>query len=507
MISEIKTGILLNYVSIALRIATSFLLTPYIISSLGVDEYGLFTLSHTIIGWLALTDLGLGATVSKYVVTYKAKGEIEQQAHFLGQSMILYSVLGCVGLAIGLIGYEHLDILFPALQAHQRETFAILYLLTLGNFCLCFPLRPLNSVPGAYQKFIIPGIISLCSSLLNATLTVLLLFQGFKSIGLTVMSVSVAAFMLMCGISYTLFKLKVKVHFDKPDLALYRGMFSFAFWIFLNRIMDLFYWHAGAPILANVCGTSAVAVFTLAISFSIYFMTASSAISGIVAPKLMHMVALNASKEELTNVMIRAGRLQLFILSILLMGIIFWGLDFFQLWIGSSMGDKATSVWQGTLVILIPLIVPLTQNTGISILQALSIHRDSAIILFYSSLICVILGYLLSISFGPSGMFTGTSISLIFGQIIMMNLYYKYKAGLYIGKFFRHTYLPTLLPGILVTIVGILLSNFLSVNNWNEFFIAISTYGSICLLIFFLLYLNKEERKMFISPLKKILHI
>lgn len=86
--SEITTGAVLNYVSIAVRLGTQFLLTPYIILKLGVDEYGLFMLSHTVISWLALTDLGLGVTVNKYVVTYRAKGGYEQQAHPFGHSLL-----------------------------------------------------------------------------------------------------------------------------------------------------------------------------------------------------------------------------------------------------------------------------------------------------------------------------------------------------------------------------------------------------------------------------------
>ncbi len=88
MISEIKAGAILNYISIVVTLATSFFLTPFVISTLGVEEYGLFMLSHSIIGWLALTDLGLGATVNKYVVTYRAKGEHEQQAHPFGHSLL-----------------------------------------------------------------------------------------------------------------------------------------------------------------------------------------------------------------------------------------------------------------------------------------------------------------------------------------------------------------------------------------------------------------------------------
>lgn len=507
MTSEIKAGAILNYISIVVRLATSFLLTPFIISSLGVEEYGLFMLSSSVIAWLALTDLGLGATVSKYVVTYRAKGENEQQAHFLGQSIMLFCLIALITLFAGTICFFNLDALFPKLNDTQHETLEILFLLTLGNMILAIPLRPIGCVPGAYQKFIVPGVVRLCTSLLNTGLTVALLFLGYRAIGLTVLAVGMGIFNLLWGLYYTLGVLGARVVFRKPDWILYRGMFGFSVWIFLNQIMDMFYWQAGSPILANVCGTVAVSIFTLGVSFSNYFMTASTAISGVLAPKLMHMVALDASKEDLTNVMIRAGRLQLFLLSMILLGFAFLGQDFLRLWVGKSMGDNVATVWLGAILVIIPLIIPLTQNTGLAILQALSIHRGRAIILFYSSLVCVILGYVLSLYLGPIGMFIGTAVSLTFGQVIMINIYYKRKAGLLIGTYFRRTYLPMLLPSVFLSVCGYVLSHFWQVDCWTDLFVAIGVYGSLLVLTLFSFYLNKEEKAIFLVPLKKLLRI
>ena len=507
MTREIKAGAILNYISIVVTLATSFFLTPFVISTLGVAEYGLFMLSHSIIAWLTLTDLGLGATVSKYVVTYRAKGEHDKQAHFLGQSMLLFSAIALITLMAGSVCYFYLDTIFPKLNEAQHDTLEILYLLTLGNMILAIPLRPLGCVPGAYQKFIVPGVVRLCTSLLNTGLTIALLFLGYRAIGLTVLAVGMGIFNLIWGLYYTLSVLGARVVFRKPDWGLYRGMFGFSVWIFLNQIMDMFYWQAGSPILANVSGTVAVSVFTLGISFSNYFMTASTAISGVISPKLIHMVTLGASKEDLTNVVIRAGRLQLFLLSMILLGFAFLGQDFLRLWVGKSMGDNVATVWLGAITVIIPLIIPLTQNTGLAILQALNIHRGRAIILFYSSVVCVVLGYVLSLSFGPVGMFIGTAVSLTFGQVIMINLYYKRKAGLLIGTFFRRTYLPMLLPAVFLSVCGWGLSYFWHVDCWTDLFIAIAIYGIMLLLTLFSFYLNHEEKDLFLEPIKKLLRL
>ncbi len=505
MISEIKAGVILNYISIVIRLGTSFFLTPFVIASLGTDEYGLFMLSNSILAWLSLTDFGLGGTVSKYVATYHAQGKNDEQAHFLGQSMMLFSALGILTLVCGLVMFIYLGDLFPSLKADQYQTLQIIYLLTLGNLILAFPMRPLGCVPWAYQKFIVPGVVGLAMSLLNTGLTVLLLFFGYKAIGLTVLSVALGVVSLLWGMYYTFRCLGVKLIFRRPDMNLFREMFIFSFWILLNQLMDLIFWRTGAPILARVSSMEAVTVFTIGVNFPNYFITASTAISGVIAPKLMHMVALDASKKDLTNVMIRTGRYQLFLLSVILMGFVFLGEHFLRLWVGKSIGNQVHIVWLGSMMMMFALMIPLTQNTGLAILQALNIHKGRAVILFYTSIICLVLGYIMSLYWGALGMFVATSLALIVGQCCMINVYYSRKAGLYIGQFFSETYLRLIWPILLMAAGGLLLSHYFLISSWTDFLIAGFIYGVFCTLCLVFLYFNKEERQFMVNTIHGVL--
>ncbi len=505
--NELKIGAFINYVSIIVRLGTSFLITPFIISSLGINEYGIFMLSNMILSWLALTDLGLGATVNKYVATYHARKESNKESHFLGQTIILFSVLGCLTFMLGMGAYAYLEIIFPEITAEQMGILKTLYLLTLGNLVLSFPLKPISSVPGAHLKFIVPGLVNLSLSLLNALLTVLLLNYGFKSIALTVLQVTIGVFGLIWGLYYTVKRMGVKIIFHKMDLVLYREMFSFSFWMMLNQLMDLFYWRAGAPILGRFSTMEAVAVYTLGTSLAGYFMTASSALSNVIAPKLMHMVALQATKEDLTNVMIRVGRLQSFVLAIIVSCFIILGDSFLQLWVGESMGNQVNLVWMGACLVILPLLIPLTQNAGLAILQALNIHKGRAIILFYTSLTCVVVGAILSYFYGALGMFIGTSVSLILGQVILINIYYSRKAGLQIFRFIKETYFLLLFPFSIVILSGILLQKFYVTTTWDMFFLTLFCYMLFSCLVFYILYLNREERDLMIASLSSIIKV
>ncbi len=504
MANELKAGAVLNYVSIAVRLVTSFFLTPFVMKSLGVEEYGLFLLSHSIIMWLSLSDLGLSAAMSRYVSMYYARGEREQEAHFLGQAMMLFGFLGLLMLSVGGVGFLYLDSLFPDLSVYQHEQLQIMYLLTLGNLALAFPLRPLGYVAGAHLRFLVPGVVSLVLSLLNAGLTVLLLCCGYRAIGLTVLGVGMSMVGMLWGLFYIVRYLGVRMVFRKPDMPLFRELFAFSFWLFLGQLMDLFYWRAGSPVLASLSGVEAVAVYGVGIFFAQHFMTASTAVSSVISPRAMHLVALQASKEELTRMMVRVGRIQAVILLPLLGGFAVYGEAFLQLWVGETLGENTRLAWLGALMLLVALAVPLTQNLGLALLQAMDLHKGRALILLYSSACCFVLGVVLSLLYGAIGMFMGTALSLLLGQGVLVNMYYHRRAGLNMLTFLRQTILPLVLPGGLFLALGLGMSCCWPTTSWGDFALQIGCYGLLGGVILYALYLNQEERAGLLSTLRKL---
>lgn len=495
MSRELKAGIVLNYVSMGINLAMGLVLTPLIIAHLGTTEYGIFMLANSVITWLGLTDFGLGATVTRYAVAYRAKGRFLRLSHFLGQAVILFSMMGLVALLAGIWCYLNLPVLFPDLSRAQQELLQVLFLITLGNFVLSFPLRPPATMPGACRRFLVPGLAGLAQALLNVGLTLLLLSWGGKATALTWLTFGLNLGMMLWQTWYAIHSLGIRILFRKPDWKLYRRMFGFSFWVMLNQLMDLLYWQMGTPIVARLCGPQAVVYYTLGLSFSRYFMMASTVISGVFTPEIIHRIDRKVGQEEQTTLMIRAGRLQFCVIGILLIGFCIFGRDFLQLWIGNSLGQHTVQVWLGALMVLIPLILPLTQNTGIAILQARHIHKGRALILLVTAAVCVIPGYLLTQHFGAIGMFCGTALSLLLGHGLLLNLYYSLRAGLEMKRFYHEVFTPAILPFFLCAAGGWAIPVFLTCDTWGMFLSLCAGFTLYAAIVFLLLYLKQGERR------------
>src|SRR5690625_7105403 len=76
----------------------------------------------------------------------------------------------------------------------------------------------------------------------------------------------------------------------------------------------------------------------------------------------------------------------------------------------------------------------------------------------------------LSKTHGGIGAAIGTSLSLVIGNIIVMNLYYHFKVKLNMIRFYKELVSGLLLSVIVSILIGSLL-NLITINNWNTLII------------------------------------
>ena len=80
---QIKYGAIISYIGIVVNILTGLLYTPWLIRTIGKDDYGLYTLSLSIIS-LFVFDFGLSAAVQRFVAKYLAVNNEQKVNDCLG---------------------------------------------------------------------------------------------------------------------------------------------------------------------------------------------------------------------------------------------------------------------------------------------------------------------------------------------------------------------------------------------------------------------------------------
>lgn len=491
--NQIKYGAMLSYVIIFVSMLIALIYTPFVIRLLGQEEFGLYSLIGSIAAYFSIMDLGLGNTIVRFISRNREIGDSQNEAKLNGTFLILYSMIGLLTVIIGIIIYFNLEqILGSSLTISELYKAKIMIVVLIINFSFSFPLSVFNSLLRAYERFIFDKIITLIRIISIPIVTLPILFLGFGAISMVVINTIINILCLVYCCIYTLKKLKIKIKIGKIEKKVLIGIFSYSFFIFLNVVVDQIFWKTDQVILGIVTGTISVAIFAVAMQFITLYMQFSTAISNLLLPKLSRMSAQNANNTEFSNVMIKYGRIQFIIIALILSGFTIFGEYFINIWAGNGYIEAYYIV----IIIMVPLTIPLIQNTGITILQAKNKLAFRSILYIITALINVVVSIPLAIKYDGIGTAIVTSASLIVAHIIIMNFYYHKAIKLNIVKFWRNI-ITILIPVIFSTIFGsIIVKYFIPLNNILNFTIGIILFFVIYVFSLWKFAMNKTEKEL-----------
>ena len=139
--SQLKIGVILNYVIIALNGLVGIVYTPFMLRMLGQSEYGLYSLAASVIAYLSILDLGFGNAVIRYTAKYRAEGKVEEQHVLFGMFTMIYSVLGLLVVIGGIYLTSQIDTMFAAkMTTTELARMKPIMMLMTFNLAITFPL-------------------------------------------------------------------------------------------------------------------------------------------------------------------------------------------------------------------------------------------------------------------------------------------------------------------------------------------------------------------------------
>ena len=148
----------------------------------------------------------------------------------------------------------------------------------------------------------------------------------------------------------------------------------------------------------------------------------STSISSVFAPKVNRIATKNKKdmREEFSKLFIKVGRIQFLFLALVASGIIFFGKYFITNIYASSEYIEAYPV---SLLLILPVTIPLIQNLGIEIQRSINKHQFRSITYFFMALINIAISIPLATEYGPTGAAMGTLISLFVANGVIINLF------------------------------------------------------------------------------------
>lgn len=432
-LSQVKTGAVLSYVLIIANALYALIITPYVIKSLGIDEYGVYKTIGSLSTTLMVLDFGLGGTVQRFIADYLSRREEEKIPNFVATSLLFALLLNIVIILVSAIVYKLIGPLYgDSLTTTQIELGKKLFIVLTVNMLIVVIENVLNGLITGYNRFIFGNGIKLINLLIKALLIWLLLKVYNHAITIVLIGLLLTLAMLLAQVIYIKLNLKLRIHYTSWDKTIFAQAGKYTLLMFLTSIASQIFLNLDNIVIGAIRGPVLVAVYSVGLLFFGMFQQLSAGVAGVMLPTVVSVLNQENGDERVVDTVIKAGRVQFMLLGAALIGFICIGKDFVLQWLGEGYED----VYLITLILLIPSMFELCVNVCHSILRAKNKLGFRTIITYVSAVLNAVLTVILVKKWSYIGAAVATAGSYVVCSLIAMNIYYSKEIHLPMAKIY-----------------------------------------------------------------------
>lgn len=280
---------LLIYAQRFLTAGIALITTPIILNALGVENYGLYTLSIGFVGMLSFLNWSLSSSTQRYIGVAIGAGDIARLKKIFSTALCIHLVYGLLLLAvIFVIGNYFAGSFLEIPSGKLDDARNVLIIVGFITFFTVITI-PLLGVLRANENFAAISAVGVTESLLKLAIAFsLLFFSGNKLLfyALLLLAISVIVFLIYCIVIYKNYD-EIKFSLQHFDKVLVKDMGSFLSWSLLGALAIMSR-NQGVQVLLNMFfGVVKNAAYGVAMQVSAAMSILSQGIGGALSPKLI----------------------------------------------------------------------------------------------------------------------------------------------------------------------------------------------------------------------------
>src|SRR5437899_1076929 len=91
---RLARSVVANWIGFAAQVAAAFFVSPVLVHGLGDRRYGFWSLVESVLGYLMLFDLGVAASVVRYVARFEAARDQDALNRVVSASLCIFTAAG-----------------------------------------------------------------------------------------------------------------------------------------------------------------------------------------------------------------------------------------------------------------------------------------------------------------------------------------------------------------------------------------------------------------------------
>lgn len=396
-------------------IAVAFVLTPFIVSQLGIERYGLWAFLYAIVAFAGLLEVGVGRGSVRFIAFYGERQELD-----VVRRIVSYGMLVRVGLALLLCPLAWL--LGRALLPHAGIADSLLdeaktlLPLVLAYFFLTAAVRLLSALLIGFERTWIVALVTLVSQLLYGGLVVLFLLEDLELYGLLLAAAVQSVFQ---GIAcYVIGKRLVGRIFGNPfaiGRPLLVEMLKFGGWTQVTALTALVTRQTDAIVIGSFINTRTVGFYDLGNRIATLTRTIPLTFLNPLLPAAARIHAQDDQK-RIARTLLQGNRL-LSLLSLAIGGFVLATAPLIMtVWLGRSYPDVPT------IAVLLTLTWAINNLTGVgtTIVEAIGRPQYASEYAVIGMLLNIAATVVLGLIYGLYGVIAGTVFGVVTASIYFL---------------------------------------------------------------------------------------
>ena len=420
----------------------SLLLTPFIVSRIGVAGYGLFILIESIFGLFSLLDIaGISGAFVKFIAEAHAKRDHERINRLVVLGVSYYSAFSLIVCCLACIFHEPILKLFRIPVADQAVADFVFYGILFSSF-LQGSLGVFRSVLLGMQRLDITNIISMLIGLANGIAIAVVLVLGYGLPGLIVVSVAIAFVAQVAQIGFA-FHVLPSLKRMRPflDRELFHETFKYGMQIQVGKISEIVTARINKFLIGRFLTIDLVGFYELGSKIAAVAQSPASQLMGAIVPAASELEA-QGGREPVLKLYYRTSKYAALIAIPMTAFVCAFPAAILMFWMGKGTFGMSALALQvlaaGTLLATIAAAGRLVaRGMGFP-----SYEMQSCIL---TTVLNVIFSTVLLIRYGFVGALLGTALSSTIGAFYFLYFYHKkIREGLFAILFVRYFGPPTL---------------------------------------------------------------
>lgn len=491
---SLKINAISNWVTLAVNVAIGLFITPYLIHYLGKEDYGIWTLVGSFLGYYGLLRLGVGAGIMRYVPLYKGRNDIEAASEVVSTGLTMMSVIGIIIVLISVLLAEPIVRFYKAVP----ELASLIRIFGIAAALEC-PMRILDASIRSQEHWVAANTVTILNAFARAIGLVVCVHMkyGLLEMGYVVLSVSILSLVLasVVFIHYCPF---LRLRLTMVKFSHMQSLLSFGLFTTITTLVYSLTLKGHSLIIGKLISLEAVTIFAIPAFILQNVQRGLMAPARVFMPRFAYLDG-KGFPDKFVELFLRGTRLIALLASGIFLIVVLLGPSFIRLWIDGDFSEGEIILpWLSIGYLLSTsqsLIGPLLAGTGR--------QKERALIAVFEGAI----GFGMSVYFGMKFGMIGVAVGFAISRILFFGLVYPFYICRILKINFQSYYLCNLLrPWGIFTVLVLLVRqiNFEEfVNNWTALFLMGLALAFTYATSVFMIGIDTEEKKRLVQFLRR----